>query len=209
MKTTIATKQTLQEVQLERRPTVKGLLDEIAKLRDTLQLQEARIETLKKQAMEDVLTGLPNRRAFEEELKKSLSYYERYNRNGALLLIDVDAFKSINDTLGHMAGDELLKHLAKQLQKHTRATDFLARLAGDEFCVLLREVSQEEAIRKVEELATAIALAPLRYDGKDICLSISVGHCMFGGAKCQQELFDKADRAMYAHKNDLTLIDNS
>ena len=209
MKTTVAVREKLQEVQVERKPTVKSLLDEISKLREVLADQETQIQTLTKQALEDALTGLPNRRAFETEVEKSISYFKRYNRNGALLLIDIDAFKGINDTLGHLAGDALLKHLAKQLKNQVRETDFVARLAGDEFCILLREVSQEEAIRKVDEIAMAVSLTPCTYEGKDIYLSISVGHCMFGGASGEQELLDKADRAMYAHKNDLTLIDNS
>lgn len=209
MKTTVAVREKLKEVQDNSRVSVKSLLNEIEALRDVLERQEHQIKTLTKQAMEDVLTGLPNRRAFEEELNKALSYYKRYSRNGALLLVDIDAFKSINDSLGHLAGDALLKHLAKKLQNYVRDTDFVARLAGDEFCILLREVSQDEAIRKVEELSTAMSLSPCLYEGKEIYLSISIGHCMFGGAESHKELLDKADRAMYAQKNDLTLIDNS
>jgi diguanylate cyclase (GGDEF)-like protein len=209
MKTTVAMQEKLREVEVQTRPTVKKLLDEISKLREQLELQDGKIDTLKKQALEDPLTCLPNRRAFEKELKKVMSYYKRYNRNGALLLIDIDAFKSINDTLGHLAGDALLKHLATQLKNHIRETDFVARLGGDEFCILLREVSQEEVTRKVEELNAALSISPCLYETKEVYLSVSIGQCMFGSATCKQELLDKADRAMYAHKNNLTLIDNS
>lgn len=209
MKTTVAMQEKLREVEIQEKPTVKKLLSEISKLHVQLEQQDLKIDTLKKQAMEDPLTCLPNRRAFEEELKKAVSYYKRYNRNGALLLVDIDSFKSINDTLGHLAGDALLKHLAAQLKGYIRETDFVARLAGDEFCILLREMSQEEASRKMEEIIAGLSVAPCLYEGKEVYLSVSIGHCMFGSASNKQELLDKADRAMYAHKNNLTLIDNS
>lgn len=189
----------------EQTKSVRDLLEEIERLREQIEVQDGKIQTLKRQAMEDALTGLMNRRAFEKELKGALSYFKRYGRSGAVLLIDVDAFKGINDSLGHLAGDELLKHLAKLLKTHVRETDVVARLGGDEFCIILREVETHEVRRKVSELISAVSITPCYYDGKEIHMSISVGACQFTQADNLDELLDKADKSMYAQKNGVSL----
>ncbi|MFT7144506.1 MAG: diguanylate cyclase (GGDEF)-like protein [Alphaproteobacteria bacterium] len=209
MKATSALKSQLKRTTSIERGSVKKLVDEISTLRAQLEVQEGKIKSLKRQALEDPLTGLANRRAFETELKGALSFYQRYARNGAVLLIDVDAFKGINDSLGHLAGDALLKHISQVLKNHVRETDFVARIGGDEFCIILREVSSNEAQHKIAEIEAAMSTSPCSYEGKDIHISVSAGSCQFRSAKDKNELMDKADRSMYAQKNDLTLIDNS
>tara|TARA_R110000868_G_scaffold190862_1_gene434880 strand:- start:183025 stop:183654 length:630 start_codon:yes stop_codon:yes gene_type:complete len=209
MKASVALTQELKKRTKIERGSVKQLVDEISTLRSMLEAQEDKIQDLKKQALEDPLTGLSNRRAFETELKSALSFYKRYNRSGAVLLIDVDAFKGINDSLGHLAGDALLKHLATVLKSHIRDTDFVARIGGDEFCIILREVTAAEAQLKIAELEAAMSVSPCTYEGKDIYMSISIGSCLFKSANSKEELMAKADRSMYAQKNDLTLIDNT
>lgn len=209
MKTSSAFNTQMKKTTGVERGSVAKLVDEISALRAQIEIQDAKIMSLKRQALEDPLTGLSNRRAFETELKGALSFYKRYSRNGAVLLIDVDAFKGINDSLGHLAGDVLLKHIAQVLKNHVRDTDFVARIGGDEFCIILREVSANEAQHKIEELNEAMSVSPCSIDGKDIHISVSIGSCQFRSAKDKNELMDKADRSMYAQKNDLTLIDNS
>lgn len=177
------------------------LISEVNSLRSQLKHQMKTINRLKQQALHDPLTKLPNRRSFEEELDKSLAFHARYGRMGALMVIDANDFKTINDSLGHMAGDAVLCHIANLLKQHTRLTDVVARVGGDEFCLILREVSDEEAKEKAERLARLIASAPCSFDGREIYISVSVGACGFGEAKNKADLFQKADSAMYDDKS--------
>ncbi len=177
------------------------LLGEITKLRKKLIMQEDKIQKLSKQALEDTLTGLANRRAFDRALKQSLSDYKRYNYVGAILLIDVNQFKSVNDSLGHLAGDEILKHVANIIQVHTRETDFIARIGGDEFCVILKEATPLDAELKAVELEASIAHTPCWYEGREIHTSVSIGACSFSESSNFIKIMEKADKAMYANKH--------
>ena len=100
---------------------------------------------LRHMADHDPLTGLLNRRSFERELERHVAYVERYGPKGAAIVLDLDHFKTINDTLGHSAGDELIVRVAHALRSRLRESDVLARLGGDEFAILLPEATPEEA----------------------------------------------------------------
>src|SRR6478752_4408463 len=167
-------------------------------------------QELERLSQRDPLTGAFNRRRFDEELSGRLLAVRRHGRSGALLLIDLDRFKSVNDELGHAAGDVALCEVARLLAENTRATDvigrdaegFVARLGGDEFAVLLDDVSPFEAIVVGERLAAALEAADLRIEGNRVPLAISVGVAPFdgrGGAGAE-ELLAHADRGMYVVK---------
>ncbi len=165
---------------------------------------------LERLSQHDGLTGLFNRRRFEEELRRQLAYTRRYGKGGALLLIDVDRFKEINDTLGHAAGDKALCQISTILADNLRSTDVvardadpvLARLGGDEFVVLLPEVDEEEARTVAERLVTALGDSTLTLERREVKLRISVGVATFDeyGRPGEQELLAAADRAMYEAK---------
>lgn len=176
------------------------LKEEIRFLREKVASQSIAIEHLKRQAMEDPMTGVANRRAFERALEQSMAYYNRYGRSGALLVIDVNDFKTINDTIGHLAGDAILKHIARMLESYTRESDMVARLGGDEFCVILREVDPKQAAEKARHLAEMIAATPCMFEGKDISVTVSIGHCNFAEANSCSRLIEMADAQMYADK---------
>jgi len=182
------------------------LLSEVNYLKKQLKSQNDVIARLKQEAHQDPLTGLPNRRYFERELDKSLAYHKRYGRLGALLVIDADDFKSINDSLGHLAGDAILRHIATLLQKHTRSADMVCRIGGDEFCIILREVAPEEAEEKAAQLMQVISSTPCSYDGHEIYISVSIGTCSFGEARTRRELLERADGAMYLSKQSNTAV---
>jgi PAS domain S-box-containing protein len=175
----------------------------------------------------DSLTGLFNRRRFEEELRRQLAYTRRYGSGGALLVIDVDRFKQINDSLGHPAGDRALCEVARLLRDNLRGSDVIARdpdlpaalgageapdsqdfeaviarLGGDEFVVLLPEVDEHGAQAAAERLATTVRESTLAVDGHEVKLEISVGVALFDeyGRPGEQELLAAADRAMYLVK---------
>jgi diguanylate cyclase (GGDEF)-like protein/PAS domain S-box-containing protein len=123
----------------------------------------------------DALTGLWNRRRFEEELHAELARGKRYGHTAVLLLIDLDGFKQINDTHGHKAGDEALRHAARAMNSRVRSTDFVGRLGGDEFGVLMPHVSAEELDDVATSLQAAIHAAPLAFCGAEIHVGASVG----------------------------------
>src|ERR1019366_1900878 len=135
------------------------LLAEIEQLKSELIQAEQKVSELELRADVDPLLDILNRRGFERELKRSLAYLQRYQGEAALVFIDLDGFKAVNDEHGHAAGDALLKAVARQLTGHVRASDIVARLGGDEFAVLMWNVGEIHAAAKARELETVIAAA--------------------------------------------------
>jgi diguanylate cyclase len=168
---------------------------------------ELELESL---SQHDPLTGLFNRRRFEEELRRQLAYTRRYGKGGALLMLDLDRFKQINDELGHAAGDEALRRVAELLNDNLRASDLVARdvdpmvarLGGDEFVALLPEADAAGAEAAAERLALAVGEAPIKIEGREVELRVSIGVAIFDeyGLPAEQELLAAADRAMYVAK---------
>ena len=154
-----------------------------------------------KLATRDALTGLLTRGEFERRLDAALSHAERHHRAMALLYVDLDNFKEVNDTLGHAAGDNLLRHVAELLRTAVRSSDFVGRVGGDEFAVALTEIrgrsdTQVVAQKLRERLVTSMPLA-----GGQVNIGGSVGSATFpDDAKTAEELFDRADQAMYEDK---------
>ncbi len=153
-------------------------------------------------ALHDPLTNLPNRALLYETLPRTIAHAKRKNSTLALLLMDLNQFKEINDTLGHHFGDQLLQTLAPRLQKAIREMDFVARLGGDEFAVVLADIDFEgaksTALRIIECMKT-----PLSIDSYDLKVGISIGIAQFplDGQDCDS-LIQKADIAMYSAKKD-------
>jgi diguanylate cyclase (GGDEF)-like protein len=149
-------------------------------------------------AQHDVLTDLPNRLMFHEEAERSLSMALRNGQTLALLSIDLDGFKSVNDTHGHAAGDQVLRVVAQRLGRMIRGFDVAARLGGDEFMVLLHDVQAQQAMASAERIIEALSDP---YPGITISLSASVGVAMYPSAGLDvQALLVAADRAMYRAK---------
>ncbi|HVO55238.1 MAG TPA: PAS domain S-box protein [Solirubrobacterales bacterium] len=158
---------------------------------------------LKHLAEYDTLSGLLNRRRFELELQRHLTHIARYGRTGALLLLDVDRFKAVNDTLGHARGDELIVAVARTLDEQLRGSDRAARLGGDEFAVLLPEAGREEAETVASKLVEAIREKALMPTGEPPrAVSISVGVAAFAGTDhlTPEGPLAEADLAMYEAK---------
>ncbi len=149
----------------------------------------------------DTLTGIANRRKFDEVLWQAMERCRRQRNTMALAYLDIDNFKAINDTLGHGAGDEVLKAFAARLQRTVRAIDTVARLAGDEFVVVFENISHPaEAAALAAKVVGAVREA-LSLPGGDMRITTSLGiACYSGGKETQQELIARADRALYAAK---------
>jgi len=130
------------------RPTPIALSDAratIRRLRTELTRARARIEELQTSVDTDFLLDIPNRRGFERELHRAVAYIKRYHASGALIVLDVDRLKPINDAFGHAAGDQVLKAIVKTLLTHVRSSDVIGRLGGDEFALLLWNLSETDA----------------------------------------------------------------
>lgn len=156
---------------------------------------------LERQALSDVLTGLPNRRAFAAEATQAMA---RAARNGAALTVgvaDVDHFKKINDRYGHLAGDTVLCAVAQALRDSGRVTDLAARLGGEEFGLLLPDASLEQAAGIAERMRAAIAtLHPAAPDGSLIKVTISIGLARLGADGTLDAALSEADKALYRAK---------
>jgi diguanylate cyclase (GGDEF)-like protein len=164
--------------------------------------RDERMQELQREAGEDSLTGLKNRRRFEEDLRAVMARGRRERTFGALLMIDLDHFKYVNDTHGHPAGDRLIEEIAAVLRRRTRESDVLARLGGDEFAVVLPRSSLAEARVVAEAIAAAIREHEPEHDPVDP-VTASIGVAMFGHDPRigSATIVAEADTAMYAAKD--------
>ncbi len=160
-----------------------------------------RVEQLQHMATHDALTGLPNRLLFQDRLGRARETGWRYGTSFAVLMLDLDGFKPINDTLGHEVGDRLLEALGARLGRCLRAADTVSRLGGDEFAVLLpNSITAEQAQRVGHKLLSAIE-EPFHLEGRQLRVSASIGVAMFPEHDDDgQDLLDRADQAMYVAK---------
>ncbi|WP_096702089.1 EAL domain-containing protein [Magnetospirillum sp. 15-1] len=149
----------------------------------------------------DVLTDLPNRALFQDRLERAVVHALRHDRQAALLFLDLDGFKKVNDTMGHRAGDDLLKEVAVRLRGCVRMTDTIARLGGDEFTVILDEISSAGDAALVGEKILAALQAPVAIDGREVFIGTSIGISLFPtDGRSGEELLKHADTAMYQAK---------
>jgi diguanylate cyclase (GGDEF)-like protein len=176
------------------------LLAEIERLQAELEAEQAKVKQLEATADIDPLTKLFNRRGFDRELKRSLAYVKRYWTRAALIYLDLDGFKSVNDTYGHAAGDAILEAVAAKLVGSVRASDTVARLGGDEFGLILWNLSEADAAAKTWALEAALGEATVDWEGTTLGVGASIGFAMLGPSDELAAMLAKADQAMYARK---------
>lgn len=172
------------------------------RLRAELAKAQARIAELQASAETDFLLDILNRRGFARELTRAMAYIARYRATGALVVLDVDRLKPINDAFGHAAGDEVLKAVVGQLRRHVRASDVIARLGGDEFVLLLWNLSEADALAKALQLEAAIDALSFSFGGSHVSAGASAGIAVLGPDVPGIEALALADSAMYARKNE-------
>ena len=158
------------------------------------------LDRLHKLADHDTITGLFNRRRFEEEVAREVAVARRRKQAGALILLDLDNFKDVNDAQGHACGDQVLREVASILQSRVRRTDTVGRLGGDEFAALLPETSAGEARSIADEVREALRAHRFAFGGPGIRVTTSVGVVSIDGTETEGELLVSADMAMYAAK---------
>lgn len=159
------------------------------------------LEEERYRATHDVLTGLPNREAYNERAYQELQRYKRYCRPLTLAVCDVDHFKNINDTFGHQAGDKVLKLLAKLVATRLRKVDFVARYGGEEFVILMPETSPAQAFKVLDKIRAVIGGTPFRFKNKPVQITISFGLADFGAEDSVESVFERADKALYQAKH--------
>ncbi|HPC36688.1 MAG TPA: diguanylate cyclase [Candidatus Marinimicrobia bacterium] len=167
----------------------------------TQALEEAnrRLESL---STTDALTGIYNRRHFDQELKREIARSKRYNSPLSLLMLDIDLFKIVNDTYGHLLGDEVLKAIGQILTNCLRKNDICARYGGEEFVVLLPETGEKEAFLVAEKIRATVAKREIAFEQSLARVTISIGIAQFNSTEMAEgtQLVDAADKALYQAK---------
>ncbi len=172
---------------------VDVLRRETERLRERLQAQEALADL-------DPLVDTMNRRAFVRELARIVSFADRYDVHASLIFFDLDGFKAINDRYGHAAGDAALRHVASFLKTHTRDSDVVGRVGGDEFAVILAKAGGAQAQAKAAALAAGLAATPILVEGVEHRIHASAGVYTFEKGDTPELALARADEAMYAAK---------
>ena len=172
----------------------------IRRLRTQLARALTRIDELQASADTDFLLDIPNRRGFERELNRSIAYIKRYHASGALIVLDVDRLKPINDAFGHAAGDQVLKAIVAAIARQVRSSDVIGRLGGDEFALLLWNLSETDAHAKAASLEQAVDRLTFTFRGRTVTTGASAGVAILGPHAEAGKALEEADSAMYVRK---------
>jgi diguanylate cyclase (GGDEF)-like protein len=177
-----------------------ALIEEIGRLRGQVAQLQERVEQLDHLAHQDSLIDLPNRRGFVRGLERLIARVSRYDAHAAMLYVDVDGLKMINDSFGHRAGDQALIQVAELLSNGVRKSDFVARIGGDEFGILLESADEKSANDTAARLVEEIAACDFCHDGECLPLSVAIGVGMIGANDTPEDVMARADEQMYRRK---------
>jgi len=178
----------------------ESLLGEVARLRSEIARLEQRVEVLDRLAHQDTLIEVPNRRGFMRQLERLIDRVTRYGDSGAMLFVDIDGLKMINDSFGHGAGDEALIRVANMLSSGVRKSDCVARLGGDEFGILLERADEASARETAARLVSRVASSEFCFKGECLPLSVAIGVAVIEADDTAEAVMARADQAMYAEK---------
>jgi diguanylate cyclase len=187
----------------------RQLSSQLQELGEKIKAMEAEAErnrtTLEKhryKALHDPLTELPNREAYNERIAAEFQRWRRYKHPLTLAICDLDHFKKINDSLGHQAGDRVLKVISRSIAKRLRQVDFFGRYGGEEFVVIMPETNSEQACSVLEKIRIAIAETAFNYKGQPLPITLSMGITQFRDGDTIDSAFARADEALYSAKAD-------
>ena len=189
-----------QATDSQSRAAMAQLLAENEGLRASLDEMRARVAELERLADTDTLTPLPNRRVFVREVERVARQVARYGTPAAVMFVDVNALKAINDAHGHQAGDAALIHVAAILKRELRATDVVARIGGDEFGLLLDHLDEDAAAAKALSLVAVLTGEPLDLGARRLAVGLSIGLTMIRKDEGVDAVLARADADMYAAK---------
>ena len=177
------------------------LLTAAAEAEQTLALQRARIRYLESLSVTDEMTGLLNRRGFELELSRALARARRQDETGLLLMCDLNHFKAINDTYGHPAGDAILRAVGKVLKRNTRESDYVARVGGDEFAVIMTHASLPQSEQLAEKLSALVNGMTVPWQDTNLAVSAGFGAVTYNRMSQAETLLFLVDQDLYRHKS--------
>jgi diguanylate cyclase (GGDEF)-like protein len=177
-----------------------SLAEEVELLRATIAVMRARMAELEMLADTDSLTPLPNRRAFMREVNRAIMNAARHAESSAVIYVDMNGLKAINDTHGHSAGDAMILHVGRELRARVRVTDTVARIGGDEFAILLTHVDQTEAEAKAQTLVAALAETSVDIGLARLPAGIGCGVTLVRSDDEFEAVLTRADAAMYASR---------
>ncbi len=186
----------------------RALKERYAKMNSRLELMEeetqqvkAHMEAERLKALTDPLTSLPNRAAYDGQIAAELERWKRYKHHFSIAIGDLDFFKKINDSYGHLAGDKVLRLIGSILKKKCRTTDFVARYGGEEFILIMPATSAENALQAVNKIRLAIEKSPFNFHGNPVGITMSFGVAEIQADESAEALFERADKALYAAKH--------
>ena len=179
---------------------LNALVEQVKDMERQSKEAEEKIEEQRQRALRDVLTQLPNREAYNIHLAQEFERLQRYQRPLSLVVCDIDHFKSINDTYGHQAGDKVLRIIARSIASRLRKTDFIARIGGEEFVVLMPETDADQAYGVINKIREAIAKCPFHFKEKPVSITLSFGVTAFAGEDKPEAVFARSDKALYQAK---------
>ncbi len=181
-------------------PVIRMQVQEQGKLKAMTESLSARSETLEHAALTDPLTGMQNRRYFDDALKEYLEEFKRIEKPIGLMVLDLDHFKMVNDTHGHDVGDEVLRRIAACLQEFTRYHDIVARLGGEEFAVVAPNMSVDQLIKFAERIRKAVSGLVIEAGNISLKVTISVGLAVWDTRESPEEFYKRADKLLYQAK---------
>ncbi|NMX67939.1 diguanylate cyclase [Pseudomonas sp. WS 5111] len=179
---------------------LQGLAERVASMEQEAQGYREHLEVQRQKALIDPLTGLPNRAAWSERLESEVNTWHQQGNSLSLAMLDLDHFKRINDSYGHLAGDKVLKIIANVLGKRLRPTDFIARFGGEEFVLLMPDSALGDALQLGERLRAAIEACPFHFKGERVTITMSIGMAQFQPGERSDLTLKRADEALYRAK---------
>jgi len=180
---------------------LKSLSERVAHMEQEALGFREHLEEQRQKALIDPLTGLPNRAAWSERLEHEIQLWQQHGNTLSLAMLDLDHFKRINDSYGHLAGDKVLKIIATVLRKRLRGSDFIARFGGEEFVLLLPATPPAVGAKLLETLRAAIEACPFHFKGERVTITISMGLASFRTGEHSDLVLKRADQALYRAKN--------
>jgi len=188
---------------------VEALEADTQKLKKNIETSRSEIQVLKDELVKantiantDELTNIPNRRGYRSMLKNAIEHANQQGQSFAFLVLDIDHFKNVNDTYGHLVGDGVLRYVAKMLYRETKGRDYIARIGGEEFIILLPNTNYASALKVANTIRQKIENKPLKVKGhkKPLNLTVSIGIAMYQLGEEEDSLFERADKALYLAK---------
>ena len=180
---------------------LKGLAERVAHMEQEAQGYREHLEEQRQKALVDPLTGLPNRAAWSERLDLEVADWQEKGGHLLMAILDLDHFKRINDSYGHLAGDKVLKIVANELRKRLRSRDFIARFGGEEFVMLVPQTALAGGLQLAESLRAAVEACPFHFKGERVTITLSVGITAFRPGERSDLVLKRADEALYRAKH--------